>query len=162
VAELSVRRAEAGDAELVSRLNADVHAVHAAGMPERFRPPGPGTFPPPMVCDLLGRTDTLMFLAYAGAVPVGYVYAQVMRRPENAIRYAAPMVYIHHISVSPDYRGQGIGKALLGAVRAAVRAAGREAGIGRVELDVWMFNDAARSFFRRQGFVAVREVLSLE
>jgi ribosomal protein S18 acetylase RimI-like enzyme len=80
-----------------------------------------------------------------------------MRRPENAIRYDASMVYIHHISVGPDHRGQGIGKALL----AAVRAAGREAGIWRVGLDVWMFNDAARSFLRSQGFAAVREVLSL-
>jgi ribosomal protein S18 acetylase RimI-like enzyme len=158
VTELAVRRAEAGDAALVSRLNADVHAVHAAGMPERFKPPGPDTFPPPMVGDLLGRAETLMFLAYVGVVPVGYVDAEVMRRPANAIRYDTSMVYIHHISVGPDYRGQGIGKALLG----AVRAAGQQAGIERVGLDVWMFNDAARSFFRSQGFVAVREVLTLE
>jgi ribosomal protein S18 acetylase RimI-like enzyme len=157
VTELRVRRAEAGDAALVSRLNADVHAVHAAGLPERFKPPGPGTFPPSMVVGLLGRAETLIFLAYAGADPVGYVYAEVMRRPENAIRYDASMVYIHHISVSPDYHGQGIGKALLG----AVRAAGREAGIERIGLDVWMFNDGARSFFRSQGFVAVREALAL-
>ncbi len=156
--ELTVRRAEASDAELVSRLNVDVHAVHAAGMPERFKPPGPETFPPTLLRDLLGRVETLMFLAYAGTVPVGYVYAEVMRRPENAIRYDASMVYIHHISVSPDHRGQGIGKVLL----RAVRTAGRDVGIGRVGLDVWMFNDAARSFFRSQGFVAVREVLSLE
>ena len=153
-----VRRAEPKDAALVSRLNADVHAVHAAGMPERFKPPGAETFPPPAVCDLLGRPETLIFLAYAGGVPVGYVYAEVMRRPENAICFEASMVYIHHISVSPDYRGRGIGKALL----EAVRTAGREVGIGRIGLDVWMFNDAARSFFRSKGLVAVREVLSLE
>ena len=30
VTDLTVRRAKAGDAVLVSRLNADVHAVHAA------------------------------------------------------------------------------------------------------------------------------------
>jgi ribosomal protein S18 acetylase RimI-like enzyme len=158
VTVVTVCRAEPSDAALVSRLNVDVHAVHAAGMPERFKPPGPETFPPPLVRDLLGRAETLIFLAYAGTLPVGYIYAEVMRRPENAIRYEASIVYVHHISVSPDHRGQGIGKALL----AAVREAGRAAGIGRVGLDVWMFNNAARSFFRSQGFVAVREVLALE
>jgi ribosomal protein S18 acetylase RimI-like enzyme len=152
---IQVRRADANDATVLSQLNADVHAVHAQGMPDHFKPPSPLTFPPSLVSDLLAKPETLMFLAQMGDTPAGYLYAEVMFRPENAVRYDASLVYIHHISVRPCARRSGIGKALLDAAQAAAHSA----GITRLGLDVWTFNEDARSFFGRQGFVAVREVL---
>jgi ribosomal protein S18 acetylase RimI-like enzyme len=152
---IRVRRADAGDAALLSGLNADVHAVHAEAMPDRFKPPNPETFPPSLVVDLLAKPETLMVLAYLADTPVGYLYGEIMHRPENAVRYDVSMVYIHHISVRPHYRGVGVGKALLAAARATAHAQ----GITRLGLDVWTVNDAARSFFRSQGFATVREVL---
>lgn len=153
--ELIVRRAVAGDADLLSQLNADVHSVHAEGMPDRFKPPGAKTFPASLVRALLARPKTVMFLGYMVDAPAGYLYAEIMRLPENDIRYESSMVYIHHISVRPDFRAIGVGKALLNAARTAAH----ELGITRLGLDVWSFNESARSFFCSQGFVAVREVL---
>ncbi len=152
---VDVRRAEAGDAVLLSRLNADVHAVHVEGLPDRFKPPSDETFPVSLVLELLARPATLMFLAHVADAPAGYLYAEIMRLPENAVRYAASMVYIHHISARPELRGMGVGKALLD----AARTAGHDQGISRLGLDVWTFNAAARSFFQSQGFSVVREVL---
>jgi GNAT superfamily N-acetyltransferase len=150
-----VRRAQLGDAAVLSRLNADVHAVHATGLPDRFKPPSADTFPVSLVMDLLAKPATLMFLGSLRDTPVGYLYAEIMPMPETAVRHAAPMVYVHHVSVRPDASGSGLGKALL----AAVQTAAAEHGISRLGLDVWTFNAAARSFFASQGFVPVREVL---
>jgi ribosomal protein S18 acetylase RimI-like enzyme len=150
-----VRRADAADAETVSRLNADVQAVHAEALPWRFKPPGPDTFPPSAAAALLANAGNLVFIAEIDGVAAGYAYAEIVRREETAFHHAHQMVYLHHISVRPEMRRHGVGAALIGAVR---RAAG-EAGIDTVALDVWTFNEAARAFFRRHGFVAYNERL---
>jgi ribosomal protein S18 acetylase RimI-like enzyme len=143
-----VRRATAGDAELVSTLNADVQAIHAAALRWRFKPPEPGTFPAKEVVVLLEKPENLVFLAHADGTPAGYAYAEVVRRPETSLTFAYEMLHIHHISVGSEYRRRGIGTALLG----AVRASGLEVGIVLLTLDVWSFNEEARAFFQRNGF----------
>ena len=143
-----VRRATAANAELVSALNADVQAVHAAALPLRFKPPGPDTFPVKEALALLEKPESLVFLAYAERQPAGYAYAEVVHRPETSRTFAFEMVHIHHISVASEFRRQGVGSALLG----AVRASGLELGIALLTLDVWSFNEDARAFFERNGF----------
>jgi len=150
-----VRRATVADAELISALNAEVQAIHAAALPWRFKPPGPGTFPAAEASTLLARPDHLVFIAEVDSEPVGYAFAEVIRQPETSSRYASEMVYLHHLSVRPAHRRRGVGNALI----AAVRAAGKELGIALLALDVWSFNEGARAFFRRQGFTPYNERL---
>jgi ribosomal protein S18 acetylase RimI-like enzyme len=150
-----VRRANAADAETVSALNADVQALHAEALPWRFKPPGLDTFPPGAAAALLANAGNLVFIAEVDGVAAGYAYAEIVRRGETAFHHAHDLVYLHHISVRPEFRRLGVGGALL----ESVRAAAREAGIDEVALDVWTFNEAARAFFRRHGFVAYIERL---
>jgi diamine N-acetyltransferase len=152
---IAVRRATAADAELVSALNADVQAIHAAVMPWRFKPPNPDTFPAREVVALLEKPESLMFLAHADGKPAGYAYAEVVHRPETSLTFAFEMVHIHHVSVGSEFRRQGAGTALLD----AVRASGLELGIELFLLDVWAFNDDARTFFQRNGFSRYTERL---
>jgi diamine N-acetyltransferase len=148
---LRVRRASADDAAVISSLNADVQALHAAGFPERFKPPNAKTFPPDEVAALLKQPGTLAFIADIDSAPAGYAYAETIAQPETSLRHAYRMVHLHHISV----RRRGVGAALL----AAVRAAANDAGIALLTLDVWIFNNAARAFFARNGFTAYNERL---
>ena len=85
---IAVRRATAADAELVSALNADVQAIHAAALPWRFKQPGPGTFPPSEAAALIARPGHLVFIAEADGEPAGYAYAEVIRRPETVFHHA--------------------------------------------------------------------------
>jgi ribosomal protein S18 acetylase RimI-like enzyme len=48
-----------------------------------------------------------------------------------------------------------VGNALI----AAVRAVGKEAGIEHLTAEVWVFNEAARAFFRRHGLTPYTERL---
>jgi GNAT superfamily N-acetyltransferase len=150
-----VRRANAADAEALSSLNADVQALHATALPSRFKPVSAKTFPPAEVAALLARPDALAFLAEVDCVPAGYLYAEIVRRPETPFSYAYEMVYLHHISVRPGYRRKGVGHALL----SALRATADDLRITLIGLDVWSFNEEARIFFRREGFTPYIERL---
>jgi ribosomal protein S18 acetylase RimI-like enzyme len=151
----AVRPATTADAEIMSSLNADVQAVHAAALPSRFKPPGPDTFPPDVAAALLSEPSNLVFIAEADGLPVGYAYAEVIRLPATSFTYAFDMVYLHHISLRPTHRRRGLGGALIDAVRSAAR----ERRIDLVTLDVWTFNEEARAFFRRHGFTPFSERL---
>lgn len=150
---VTVRRATPADAAAVSRLNADVQAIHAAALPWLFKSPGPGTFPPETAAAVLERPTHLVYLALHDHEPVGYVYAELQEHAETALRYGYRVLYVHHIGVSPTHRQRGIGAALMNAVRGAAA----EHGIGMVALDMWSFNEGARAFFRAQGFEAYNE-----
>jgi len=142
-----VRRATTADAELVSSLNADVQALHAAALPWRFKPPGPGTFQPADAEALLRKPDHYVLIAEIAAAPAGYAHAEIVRRTETTFHFPHAMIHLHAISVRPKHRRQGVGDALL----EAVRAAGKEQGITLLSADVWAFNENARAFFRRHG-----------
>jgi ribosomal protein S18 acetylase RimI-like enzyme len=151
---VTIRRASAADADLLSCLNADVQALHADAMPWRFKPPSPAGFAA-AAAELIARPDAIILIAELHGEPAGYAYAQVFRNTETPSHFAYDMVYLHHISVRPDFRKKGAGTALL----QAVRSAGQELGVGLVALDVWSFNEPARRFFRRHGFTTYNERL---
>jgi diamine N-acetyltransferase len=148
-----IRRATSADAEQISALNAEVQAIHAKALPHWFKPPDAASFPPSAAAALIANPNNLMFIAEVESRPVGYAYAEIVRQPETPWRYAQDMLYLHHMSVRAAFRRHGVGQALL----AQVRAAASEAGITRVTLDVWAFNQDARAFFRRCGFAPYNE-----
>src|SRR5689334_25369020 len=97
-----IRRATAADASAVSSLNADVQRMHAEALPWRFKPPGAATFPPEAAAALIAKPESIFFIADVASEPVGYIYAEVIRRAETPFQYALELVYIHHISVRSD------------------------------------------------------------
>jgi ribosomal protein S18 acetylase RimI-like enzyme len=148
-----IRKATAQDVTMLRTLNADVQRIHAAALPWLFKPPGPDTLASWEVTPLLTEPENFVFIAEADGIAAGYAYAEIQERPETPFTHAYDMMYLHHLSVRPAYRRQGVGSALIGAVRGAAAAA----GVTLVALDVWLFNDGARAFFCRHGFAACHE-----
>jgi ribosomal protein S18 acetylase RimI-like enzyme len=146
---IEIRSALPEDAAAISALNADVQQLHAAAHPWRFKQPGPHTFTVKDAQDLLGSPGYFALLAFDGGSPVGYLLAEVVRRPETGRHFAHELVYVHHISVTPGARRKGVGRSLLD----AAKAHGRSVGISLVALDTWSFNEDALLFFRDSGFV---------
>lgn len=64
-----------------------------------------------------------------------------------------PLLNIHDLAVTTDYRGQGVGTLLLNAV--AQRA--KELGCCRVTLEVDTDNPGAKKLYDRSGFVMTQE-----
>jgi len=151
---ITVRRATTKDAALIATLIADVQELHAAALPRQFKPVDKVSYAKDAAA-LLAKPEKLIFIAYVGEAPAGFIHAEAIRQPETSLLRAQQTIYIHAISVRPDYRRRGVGSALI----EALRAAGQMLRIERMGLNVWMFNEPARQFFRRQGFTACCEWL---
>lgn len=148
---ITVRRATPQDAALLAALNAPIHALHVAARPDIFRPlSGDDPALIQFFADALACPDDVIFILEQDGTPAGYVYARIVRRPENLFTCALDDVLVDQLSVSPPYQGRGHGAQLM----QAAEAFAREGGFRRVALDVWAFNDGAQAFYDAQGFTA--------
>ena len=155
---MDIRLATPHDAETIAALNATVQQVHAEALPHLFKPPAPETFPASLVRQLLADPDTSIFIGSVNGAPAGYIYAQILRREETALRYAWDRLFIHHLSIRPEYQRHGMGHAL---IQVVIRVA-KEQGISTIALDVWSVNTQARAFFAAQGFTVYNENMWLQ
>jgi ribosomal protein S18 acetylase RimI-like enzyme len=145
---MQIRRAGRDDAELLARLVEPVHTLHVEAHPDFFKP---YAFTPELVGDYrerLADPSCYIFIAEADGEAVGYVAAEVLERPDNPYTYAMRFILVDQISVSPAWRSQGYGEALMRRVSELARSL----GIGRVSLNVWGFNPRAIAFYERLGF----------
>jgi GNAT superfamily N-acetyltransferase len=124
-------------------------------MPDVFQARAHAAFTPEQIRALFDMPDQRFWLGVLRGGPVGYMYAEVQRRPATTIKLPDFRLYVHQMSVLEAARGQGVGTALLAAARTFAKAN----QIARLALDVWAFNDRARSFYERHGFSVVRHEL---
>ena len=95
---------------------------------------------------LAKRPDYFGFLAYFGTHPVG-----LMNCFEGFSTFAArPLLNIHDLAVHPEWRGRGIGRALI----AAGETLARHRGCCKLTLEVLSNNQQALNAYRRAGFEA--------
>lgn len=147
---VTVRRAAAQDADLISQLHAALQTYHAAAHPDFFKPSAADTFPPAMVRDLLTQPGVVIWLAEIDGAAVGYLYADTNPALETSMTYRLERLWIHHIGVTPTHQRQGAGAALIDAAKQHAQ----RRGISTLALSVWDFNHSAIGFFARQGFAA--------
>jgi len=96
-----------------------------------------------LIPGLRSHPTTLVLLAYVENVVVGIATCFV-----GFSTFAArPLLNLHDFSVLPEYRGRGIGQALL----RAVEAVARERGCVKVTLEVQENNRHARKLYERAG-----------
>lgn len=143
-----VRRANVEDSSSLARLNQHVHGLHVEAEPGEFHDVEPADARSSFA-SLFAADEHVVFLAVdAAGSAIGYVWAQDHQPPENPFTRSARTFYIHHVSVAPGARGQGVGNSLM----AAVEAEARQRGISRLALDHWTFNESAQRFFAGLGF----------
>jgi ribosomal protein S18 acetylase RimI-like enzyme len=97
-----------------------------------------------LIPGLVKHGGARVFLAYNGERPVGLAICLV---GFSSFR-GQPLVNIHDIAVSPEARGQGVGRQLLAAVEADARAL----GCCKVTLEVRSDNVRAMGLYRSVGF----------
>lgn len=150
-----VRPAEPRDAPAIAALVQEMHAFHAAALPELFQPPEATVMTPADVVRLTARPGFLLLVAVQEGSVVGYAHAEVQEEPATAYKRASALLHLHAMGVTASRRGGGVGRALLAAVREAAAAR----GLAGVSLEVYAFNTAARAFYAREGFAPLRERL---
>lgn len=152
-----VRRATDRDAEVLAALNQPIQQLHAEARPDFFKPAQLDEALIQVFREALAQPENHIFIDEVNGVPVGYIYAKVVRRPENSFTYSMAWVLVDQLSVNPEYQGKGYGKQLL---QAAFDLAHSE-NIRRVILDVWDFNTHAIDFYKDQGFRIYNERMEI-
>lgn len=146
--DIGVVKAAPEHADEIGRLNDAVQRMHAECHPDVFRYPTDRSEVAAFFRDRIATQDNSVLIASVSGQAVGYVWCEVQRRPPNPFKHARETVYIHQIAVAPEYRGMGVGSKLM----QAVAGLAREMDIGRLALDTWEFNAAARAFYEGLGF----------
>lgn len=148
-----IRFATVADARSISELNDVVQRIHAEAEPRVFKTPSAKSFPESEIIDLLGNPENVFLIALEADLPIGYIFAEYVRRPESSLLHRFDRMYIHQLVVWESHQGKGCGKALVDRV---LELAKRE-GVSAVVLDVWSFNQKARQFFSNRGFTVFNE-----
>lgn len=136
--------ARESDWEAVRRLSVQIHDLHAAWRPDIYFHCDE---PYPKEAFLEGIRNRLVYVAKIEDALVGYVVLAVIEKggPGSVTK---KMLRIDSICVDEAFRGQGIGKAIVGDVRALARAF----GCCEVLLGVHLENENAVAFYQKCGF----------
>ena len=147
-------RVRAGDPErdlqALVALNAFVQDLHVAQEPMVFRPSSDMPDLESFHLSFMHEQDRHTFVAEAEGRVVGYVSLEVERREAHTFCWRRERLYVHQLSVHPDYRRRGVGRALMNRVDALAA----DLGVAEVALDTWQFNSEGRRFFEGLGYTA--------
>lgn len=95
------------------------------------------------------RPGAEVLLAYTGEICAGFA----LFFPNYSTFLAKPGIFLEDLYVRPEWRGKGIGKALL----LRVAAIARERGCGRFEWEVLDWNEPSIGFYKSLGAVQMDE-----
>ena len=130
-----VRLASVQDAATVAQLLHDFNT--------EFGEPTPG--PAVLQRRLVSLLATNATLAWLGGEPAVGVAVVTLR---TNVWFDGPVALLDELYVAPEFRGQGIGSAMI----AAILAKAREEGWELVDINVDECDEGARRFYERHGF----------
>lgn len=140
------------DHTTIARLNRTVHNLHVALYPNIFKPhdeEGMSAF----FQRILLQEQHAFYLAKVEDRIVGYVWIEYKIQPETLFKHATRSLYIHQLSLEATEQGRGYGKRLMHLLEGMAR----ERDMSMIELDYWVGNTTAASFYKACGYEKQRE-----
>ena len=151
---MEIRFARGQDVPGIIKLLQQVGRVHHEGRPDLFRS-NAQKYGPSQVMDMLGKTDTPIFVAVEEDKVLGYCFCQVQVTEKNPVLNDRYCLYIDDLCVLEGCRGKHIGSALYNEV---VRYA-KMRKCDAITLNVWEGNEAAKAFYEKMGFAPQKTVM---
>ena len=155
---MNIRLATREDYAPVRALLMQIQAIHAAVLPKVFNPPHPQGITADRYQQVIAHPNKQIFVISVAAQVVAYIYAEVIQSRGDVFHRGRSWVYIHQLAVHPEHRHQGYAQAL---VQRVITFA-QDRGVDRVEIEVWGFNQPARSLYEKLGFTLQSERLWLQ
>ncbi|UXR37699.1 GNAT family N-acetyltransferase [Staphylococcus simulans] len=136
------------DAALLARLNQTVHDMHHQAYPDIFKP-----YHYLDTLDLFQKLmhqpeHYLLVIETDTGIAAGYLWAQLVMLYETPFRYGQKTLYIHQISIEPEFQHKGYGHALM----QYIEEVAEKERCDTVELDYWGKNNAAVDFYEKEGY----------
>ncbi|HSL28908.1 MAG TPA: GNAT family N-acetyltransferase [Anaerolineales bacterium] len=148
---MNIRYATLADAHILAELGAKTFqdTFSTDNTPENMDAYLKASFSPEIQLRELSEPDVIFLIAESEGIPVAYAQL-LMKSMDESIKGARPLE-VRRIYASQEYRGKGVGKALM---RAIIEEA-RQRGCDCVWLGVWEKNQRAIDFYKKWGFRVV-------
>lgn len=152
-----VRFAEEKDLDEINEMRKQVNDIHVEGRPDVFKA-GFGTEIRDFVKIIMNGENSDIIVAERNGMICGMVCVDYVNKPESPYSKARSFYHVQEIAVDANYRRQGVAKELL---EFMIEDA-KKRKLGKIELDVWEFNDSAIEFYQAVGFRPTRRWMEYE
>ena len=152
---MKIRPATLDDMESLLVLQREVHDLHVAAEPHRYRQPTAQEVRRRFI-ELLDSEHTEIVVAEAEDQIVGYMVARYEHRDGHAMCPSRAFILVDALAVASNARRRGVGRRLMDAASDHARALDCEG----VELDVRAFNHEALAFYEALGFKTEKRRMS--
>ena len=152
-----VRFAEEKDLDRVNELRKQVNDIHVEGRPDVFKA-GFGSEMRDFAKVIISGENSNIIVAERSGVICGMASVDYVNKLETPFGNARRFYHVQEIAVDVKYRRQGVAKELL----EFMIADAKKRNLGKIELDVWEFNDSAIEFYQAAGFRQTQRWLEYE
>ena len=143
---MEIRFARGQDVPGIIKLLQQVGRVPHDGRPDLFRS-NAQKYGPSQVLDMLGKSDTPIFVAVEGDKVLGYGFCQFQTHAGAPVITDHDTLYIDDLCVDEGRRGQHIGRAIYDEILRYAKAR----RCYNVTLNVWCCNPGAMAFYESLG-----------
>ena len=145
------------DFDAVQEIFHTVHAMHQENRPDLYR-----KLDAPLsrvyYTQMVENPGGIALCAECGGKVAGVAYTYMKAPTENPVMVPRITAFMDDLAVHPDFRGQGIGRALLEESRRQALARGAVS----LELMVWAFNQNAIEFYEHAGMTPRSMIMEMK
>ncbi len=153
---LNRRRICQADFDAIIALSAESQRLHFELRPDLFTAPNKDCIAEG-ISALLAKERFQVILAEEDGKPAGYLIYELEKGTKSPLLRARKVIYMHQLSIAPEHRRKGIGKAII----QRVREHARELDVDSIEFDLLSANAMSREFHKSLGFTPVRETMEM-
>ena len=143
---MEIRFAKGQDVPGIIKLLRQVGRVHHEGRPDLFRS-NAQKYGPSQVLDMLGKSDTPIFVAVEGEQVLGYGFCIIEQFHQHSVMKDRTTLYVDDLCVLEECRGKHIGTAIY----QKILEYAKWRGCYNVTLNVWSCNESAMKFYESLG-----------
>ena len=143
---MEIRFAKGQDVPGIIKLLQQVGRVHHEGRPDLFRS-NAQKYGPSQVLEMLGKSDTPIFVAVEGEQVLGYGFCMIERYQQHSVMNDRTTLYIDDLCVLEECRGKHVGSAIY----KKILEYAKWRGCYNVTLNVWSCNESAMKFYENMG-----------
>lgn len=150
---MDIRFAQKQDITDILKLLAQVNLIHHQARPDILKKGTKYTYEE--VATIIDNPQRPILVAVEDNHVLGYMFGIFQETTEDNILVAEKSLYIDDICIDQDARGKHVGQALY----QATKDLATDTGCRRITLNVWDFNDSAKSFYKKMGMQTFKTTL---